>query len=332
MRIWFLLIILIVSCLTYADNDSLYFEQSIDSLMIIYQTLKTDVDNLFEDNQNLFSEIDKVKQNILKLDSISFNNIQVIAEFHNQLEDLRTQLNEEIQIIKDTQMQQNDEINNLINDFNENLLRLQQEANMKIENAEQNTQQIASNLSGKIQQKQLIFIIISIVLLLISFLIYFFIKLKLFKQGSSLISRIAATRKTLEEDTIKLDNKLIELLDRQISAPSQEKDTDHSLALKVADEIIRIEKNLSRMDANIKGHKQLQGSIKRIKDNFASKGYEIVDMVGKKYNEGMKVKANFVPDESLKKDEQIITRIIKPQVNYNGIMVQQAHIEVSQGE
>lgn len=61
-----------------------------------------------------------------------------------------------------------------------------------------------------------------------------------------------------------------------------------------------------------------------------AKGYEIVDMLGKHYNDGMKVIANFVPDENLEEGEQVITKIIKPQINYNGVMIQAAEIEVSQ--
>ncbi|HCO68944.1 MAG TPA: hypothetical protein DIT04_14465, partial [Dysgonomonas sp.] len=107
---------------------------------------------------------------------------------------------------------------------------------------------------------------------------------------------------------------------------------DHSLALKVADEIVRIQKNLNQMDSNTKGLKQLSASVKRIQDNFAANGYELVEMLGKEYNEGMKVVANFIPSEDLEKGKQIITRIIKPQVNFNGKMIQPAQIEVSVGE
>ena len=55
-------------------------------------------------------------------------------------------------------------------------------------------------------------------------------------------------------------------------------------------------------------------------------------MLGKTYNEGMKVVANFIPDESLPEGEEKITRIIKPQVNFKGTMIQSAQIEVSLGE
>ena len=105
---------------------------------------------------------------------------------------------------------------------------------------------------------------------------------------------------------------------------------DHSLALKVADEIVRIELNLSRMNSSIKGYKQLAKAVQRIKDNFQANGYEIVDMLGKPYNDGMKVIANFVSDENIEQGKQIITGVIKPQINYNGKMIQSAQITVSQ--
>ena len=136
-----------------------------------------------------------------------------------------------------------------------------------------------------------------------------------------------------------MDNKLVELLETQLklqqettkSQPiaSNEK-ADHSLALKVADEIIRIQKNLSRMDESTKGLKQLNSSVQRIQDNFASNGYELVDMLGKEYNEGMKATVNFVQDEDFEPSKRIITRIIKPQVNFKGTMIQTAQIEVTE--
>ena len=137
----------------------------------------------------------------------------------------------------------------------------------------------------------------------------------------------------MQEESVKLDDKLLEMLDKQISATPKVIGTDkpdHSLALKVADEIVRIELNMSRMDSSIKGYKQLAKAVERIKDNFKANGYEIIDMLGKPYNEGMKVTANFVADEELEEGKQIITGITKPQINYNGQMIQAAQITVSQ--
>jgi hypothetical protein len=78
----------------------------------------------------------------------------------------------------------------------------------------------------------------------------------------------------LEEESIKLDSKLVEVLETQLKLKQEEKqiistnasnEIDHSLALKVADEIIRIQKNLQQMDANTKGLKQLTASVKEFK-------------------------------------------------------------------
>lgn len=163
---------------------------------------------------------------------------------------------------------------------------------------------------------------------------------KRIKSGNTSIDEVRKAQDALQiaqekmqEESIKLDDKLLELFERQIAnAPQNEGNDklDHSLALKVADEIVRIELNMSRMDSSIKGYRQLAKAVERIKDNFKANGYEIVDMLGKPYNEGMKVIANFVVDEDLEEGKQIITGITKPQINYNGQMIQAAQITISQ--
>ena len=142
-------------------------------------------------------------------------------------------------------------------------------------------------------------------------------------------SEISNAQNKLQQDALKLDEKLIELLDKQLNI-QQEKGVDHSLAKKVADEIVHIEVTLSRMDTSVKGHKHLSAAVRHIKNNFLAHGYEIVDMLGKPYNEGMRINADFVINEDLKEGERIITSIAKPQINYNGEIIQKATVTVSQ--
>ena len=182
-------------------------------------------------------------------------------------------------------------------------------------------------------------IVLLIVLLSGGVLLYLFRRIK---SGTNSIDEVRKAQDALQiaqtkmqEESIKLDNKLLEIVGQQMNTPTATNSqgitsVEHSLALKVADEIVRIELNLSRMDSSIKGYKQLSKAVQRIKDNFQANGYEIVDMLGKPYNEGMKVIANFVSDETLDRGKQIITGIIKPQINYNGKMIQSAQITVSQ--
>ena len=191
----------------------------------------------------------------------------------------------------------------------------------------------------QLQSRTLYGVIVVIVVFVIIVGVVWWLK-KRIKSGTSTIEDVRRAQEALQaaqtkmqEESIKLDDKLLELFDRQIANVPKNADygePDHSLALKVADEIVRIELNMSRMDSSIKGYKQLAKAVERIKDNFKANGYEIVDLLGKPYNEGMKVSANFVVDEDLEEGKQVITGITKPQVNYNGQMIQAAQITVSQ--
>ncbi|MBR4917776.1 MAG: hypothetical protein IKZ52_00980 [Bacteroidales bacterium] len=151
------------------------------------------------------------------------------------------------------------------------------------------------------------------------------------RKMQSKYENLQTTCSGIQRDIAKLDCLWLQLMDSQTAnldaAALQE---SHGLVLKVADEIVRIETNLLRMDSSVKGYKQLVKAVERIKANFLANGYEIVDMLAKPYNEGMKVTANFVTDETLAEGVQIITGIIKPQINYCGKMIQAAQITVNQ--
>lgn len=105
---------------------------------------------------------------------------------------------------------------------------------------------------------------------------------------------------------------------------------DHSLVKTLADRITFMEMTLYRMDSSVKGHKQLSKSIAQMKDNLLANGYEIVDMLGKEYDEGMRINASFIEDENIEQGKQIISAITKPQINYKGEIIQKAQVTVSQ--
>lgn len=180
----------------------------------------------------------------------------------------------------------------------------------------------------------------SIVGLLLVAIIVYIILHKGISKSTDAISAIKAAQNNLEEESVKLDTKLIEILEKQVNLENNQKpgnvssaisaEIDHSLALKVADEITRIEKNLSRMDASVKGYKPLVKAIDRIKDNFKANGYDIVTYLGQTYNEGMRINADFEIDEELPIGTRTITSVSKPQIHYNGQLIQKASVTVSQ--
>ena len=145
--------------------------------------------------------------------------------------------------------------------------------------------------------------------------------------------QVAQTK--MQEESVKLDNQLLAIVQKQLDAsvPSANKTTgepDHSLVVKLADEIARIETNLSKMDKSVRGYKQLVQAKDRMINNVRANGYEIISLLGQEYNDGMQFQTRFVPDESLPEGKRIITGMIKMQVNYNGKMIQPAEIVVSQ--
>ncbi len=194
-------------------------------------------------------------------------------------------------------------------------------------------------LSKRIQSRSWI-ALAGILFAVILLLVLFVLLRKRINNGATTIDKIRSAQgeleraqKALKEESVKLDGELVELLGKQVETQTQADNgaqPDHSFVLKVADEIVRIEMNLSHMDESVKGYKQLKKAVDRIRTNFLANGYEIVEMLGKSYNDGMKVVANFVSDDTLPKGEQIITGIIKPQINYQGKMIQSAQITVSQ--
>lgn len=165
---------------------------------------------------------------------------------------------------------------------------------------------------------------------------------KRIKSGTSTIvdvrraqEALQAAQTKMQEESIKLDNQLLAIVQKQLDAsvPSANKTTgepDHSLVVKLADEIARIETNLSKMDKSVRGYKQLVQAKDRMINNVRANGYEIISLLGQEYNDGMQFQTRFVPDESLPEGKRIITGMIKMQVNYNGKMIQPAEIVVSQ--
>lgn len=221
----------------------------------------------------------------------------------------------------------------------ENLIALANKIGADLSETNKNLEANASSLSASINNRTWLAVCCILIAIVLLGVVYFILQKKILS-GSSSIDKLKAAQESLEtaqkamqEESVKLDNKLVELLDKQVAIQPQSSNDglpDHSLALKVADEIVRIETNLSRMDESVKGYKQLKKAVERIRTNFMANGYEIVEMLGKPYNEGMKVVANFVSDDTLAEGEQKITGIIKPQINYKGKMIQSAQITVSQ--
>ena len=232
-----------------------------------------------------------------------------------------------------------DSLNQLIYSSNQKLMEVNDNLDLKIKQTSENVNSKISELDSSLDKNRLYWIIATLGTLLLGGLIYWLLGKRITSNKTDVETQIRNTKTSLEEESVKLDTKLVEVLTKQLDVIKADQTTspkangnDHSLVLKVADRLTAMETNHFRMDPKTKGLKQLVRAVKSIKENYLASGYEIVEMMGQEYKEGLNVTANFIPSEAIETGKRVITRIIKPQVNFNGKMIQAAQIEVSVGE
>ena len=158
-------------------------------------------------------------------------------------------------------------------------------------------------------------------------------------QVKSAIDTVRSTEEKIAKSDTALADSLFEILNKlkvqEMSAvangQTKPAEANHHLPLKLADEIHRMRKRLASLPEDTKGLTPLQKSLERLESELAEQGYEIVDHTGMAYTENLSVKARFVPSDDLGPDQKIISKVVVPQVNYQGVMIRMADIEVSIG-
>lgn len=283
---------------TYFSASAIVAEPVVDSTYVIEQAAR--IDRLQEQVQSLSTTVSRLRQQISQQSQKQESLESSVSTFDSKLT----------------------ETNNTISSTSESLQG-------EIAGAKEYVDIASRTNDKKLFSRTLIGAVLIILLLLLSALIYALLK-KRISATSDVVESVRKAQASLQEESIKLDEKLLSLFDSQLAGQSVKPEEDHSLVLKIANELARMETNLSRMESTVKGHKQLSSAVKRIKENLLANGYEFVDMLGKPYHEGMVVDADFVTSEDIEEGSQIITGVTKPQVNYNGKMIQSAKITVSQ--
>jgi LPXTG-motif cell wall-anchored protein len=192
--------------------------------------------------------------------------------------------------------------------------------------------------------------------ILLSGVLFFFWKKRQDTDKSELINKLDNSKReinkeientksslsTIEEKLFEEYNKQvmgIEQLSLSISelnkgkSPATITEQDHSLTLRVADEVTRINAFANTLDPTKQEAIALKSSVKRIIENFKANKYEIVDLLGQKYDERLNIEVvGEDTDPTLKAGEEIITKVIKPQVKFNGKQIQAAQVEISIGQ
>lgn len=269
--------------------------------------------------------------------SVAYRRIDEMEQSLKKETEIRCNIQNELNIAKRVVLRQNqviDSLKQMVEQNSRNIKTTADEIGVKIE--ETNTSLSSKADSSDFKQRTIWGIALLSLLAVICLLIYLLLRKRINKSTADLETLRTKSEELNETILGRMSSEMEEL--QKISSTMKfltegkenGKEPDHSLIKTLADRITFMEMTLYKMDPKVRGYKQLTKSIAQMKDNLLANGYELVEMLGKTYDGGMKVTANFIEDETLEEGQQIITGIIKPQINYKGVMIQAAQITVSQ--
>ncbi len=267
------------------------------------------------------------------------------SEFHSELSKLTSKINTleknnlNLQQLNSIQKKQIDSIASLLSFAQSNIQQIADSLHITVRNissVNKQTQSQIQDINQIITNRTLYWIIGILAVALLSVIVFFVLRNKLSLSTRNLDSQIAKTNQTLQNEAIKLDSKLIEILQSQLSILKEERkskgtvtsEADHKLPLKVGEEIHRMRKRIENMPQDVKGLSALTNSLQRLEEEFNDSGYTIQDLLGQKYVYGMQVEARYVDNPDIPKGEEIITEVLKPQIIYKGVVVGFAKVEV----
>ena len=280
--------------------------------------------------EELRVDVKNYKDQIYKLN-------QIYKSLNDLIEDVKDKMESSTNRVEDLDKSLNnmesytDSISSQVITLNKDLNTASKEIELEHQTNEANKKQI-EGVSNSLSQKTKHGLIIAGFSIILILLVYLLMSRKWNKNTKEINSKQTKIFEKQIEDSQQITDWLSNEIDSPKPIPPEDKEIDHSFAKRVADEIVRITTNLSRMDESIKGYKQLKASVRKLEQSLNANQYEIEDMLNKAFVPGMNLQANFVIDDTLGPDESIITRIIKPQINYKGKLIQVAQVEVSQGE
>jgi LPXTG-motif cell wall-anchored protein len=213
-----------------------------------------------------------------------------------------------------------------------------------------------TTVSKDLSKNSLYGIIGVLLAILLSGILFFFWKKRQDTDKTELINKLDNSKKEINKEIENtksslstIEEKLFEEYNKQVvgieqlflsiselnkgKSPATITEQDHSLTLKVADEVTRINAFANTLDPTKQEAIALKSSVKRIIDNFKANKYEIVDLLGKKYDDRLNIiVVGESIDSNLNSGEEKITKIIKPLVKFNGEQIQAAQVEISIGQ
>jgi hypothetical protein len=250
--------------------------------------------------------------------------------------------NNELQRTVSAQRKQIDDLSAQLAESQAGIKKLAESTNVSVSQISlenRGTQSRLQAIDQSITKRTLYWTVIVLSISVLGIVALVFLRRGLISNARDFDTKIATHKQALEKLQIganKQDAELAEILRSQLEVLSGHRSAEertpveknHRLPLKVGDEIHRMRKRIQNMPQDIKGLGALRNSLARLEEEFNEQGYEIEDLLGKKYVDGMKVEARFVENPNIPPGQEIITEVIRPQIEFKGELIQPAKVEV----
>jgi len=320
------------------DDDTQELNASIqannDQLKDEISSVKKQLDNLKADS---IAQSQKLNEDIQKNDSQLKKSISALNERLNKLDDAvqanNSQLKKETSAVKEQFASLKSSLDAQNQKFVATVQSDSEQLKKSISALDEKMQKLNSAVSETTDTQQLYWIIALLILLVGILGVFFLLKNKITRTANALRSGLITRLEELKTEIAQLDTKPIpDHKPGSKGAPTApDAEPDHSLPIKVCEEIQRMRNRMKHMDQDDQATKVFRKRLASLEEALNERGYEMANLENNPYNDGMTVKANFMSDENMKKGEEIITRIIRPQINYKDVLIQAAEVEVSQG-
>ena len=284
-------------------------------------------DSLYRVQQNQITTLEQKVQNVEKQNAV----------FNDQLKGLKTQIvslasdNESLNSALQKKQASIDSLANVVSTNSANIQTAADELGLKIKS----TNEAVAQTSGILKAKTIWGIVAFIFAILASVVVWLLHK-KGQKTSDDKIASLKMQADELNEKIVsQFNSEMSELQKIGDALKNANADTatepDHSLVKKLVDRINFMEMTLHKMDSHIRGYNTLTNAINVMKIRLKEKEYEIIEWLGKDYDEGYNfAEVKFEDDEDLEEGKRIISEVMQPQINYKGKMIQAAKVKVNQ--
>ncbi|RLD60146.1 MAG: hypothetical protein DRJ05_05215, partial [Bacteroidetes bacterium] len=116
---------------------------------------------------------------------------------------------------------------------------------------------------------------------------------------------------------------------QKLIGPDSPNGANHGYSLKMANEILNMKNQLDDLSGQTPGKNKLEEIVRRVEEQFDDSNYKIVDIKGKDYKPGMDVEVNSPIPKTKIGEKLVVSKVIKPQVDFKGETIQKAIVEIS---